>query len=63
MEEIWIERNTWADSEEKLVAAILRKAIPYVRSFTATSLDNLTVLDKNDFITFSKEIENANTHN
>lgn len=63
MQEIWHERNTWADSEEKLVAAILRKAIPHIKSFTASSLNDLTVLDKSDILTLSKEIENANTQN
>lgn len=57
MEEIWHERNTWADTEEKLIAATIRKSIEHVRTMTAVQLNDLTVLDKNDFITLSKELE------
>jgi hypothetical protein len=57
IEEVWHERNTWADTEEKLVAAIIRKTIEHVKTMTAQKLDNLTVLDKNDILRLSKEIE------
>jgi hypothetical protein len=58
MAEIWQERDTWADTEQKLVAAIIRKTILHVKTMTAQKLDNLTVLDKNDMLTLSKEVEN-----
>lgn len=58
MDSIWTERNTWADSEQKLVAAIIRKTMEYVKTMTATKLNHLTVLDKGDMMTLSKEVEN-----
>jgi hypothetical protein len=58
MDAIWHERNTWADTEQKLVAAIIRKTTEYVRTMTAQKMDNLTVLDKGDMMTLSKEVEN-----
>ncbi len=58
MDAIWNERNTWADSEQKLVAAIIRKTMEHVRTMTAQKLNNLTVLDKGDMMTLSKEVEN-----
>lgn len=58
MEEVWHERNTWADTEEKLVAAIIRKTIENSRIMVAAKMNNLTVIDKDDMMTLSKEIEN-----
>jgi hypothetical protein len=58
MDSIWQERNTWADSEQKLVAAIIRKTMEHVKTMTAQKLNNLTVLDKGDMMSLSKEIEN-----
>jgi DNA-binding protein H-NS len=58
MEQVWQERNTWADTEQKLVAAIIRKAMEHVKTMTAQKLNNLTVLDKGDMMTLSKELEN-----
>jgi hypothetical protein len=58
MDAIWNERNTWADSEQKLVAAIIRKTMEHVRTMTAQKMNNLTVLDKGDMMTLSKEVEN-----
>jgi hypothetical protein len=58
MDAIWNERNTWADSEQKLVAAIIRKTMEHVKTMTAQKLNNLTVLDKGDMMTLSKEVEN-----
>lgn len=58
MDAIWNERNTWADNEQKLVAAIIRKTMEHVKTMTAQKLNNLTVLDKGDMMTLSKEIEN-----
>jgi len=57
MDQIWHERDAWADTEEKLVAAIIRKTIDHVRTLTAAKLGNLSVIDKNDLIALSKEIE------
>ena len=58
MEQVWNERNTWADTEQKLVAAIIRKMLEHVKSMTAAKLNNLTVLDKSDMLALSKEVEN-----
>ncbi len=58
MEQVWNERNTWADTEQKLVAAIIRKAMEHVKTMTAAKLNNLTVIDKGDMMTLSKELEN-----
>jgi hypothetical protein len=57
MSEIWQERNNWANTEEKLVAAILRKTTEHVRTMTAQKLNNLSVLDKDDLMALSNEIE------
>ena len=58
MEQVWQERNTWANTEQKLVAAIIRKSLEHVKTMTASKLDNLTVLDRGDMMTLSKELEN-----
>jgi hypothetical protein len=58
MDAIYQERNTWADTEQKLVAAIIRKTMEHVRTMTAQKMNNLTVLDKGDMMTLSKEVEN-----
>jgi len=58
MDSIWNERNTWADTEQKLVAAVIRKTMEYVKTMTAAKMNNLTVLDKGDMMTLSKELEN-----
>jgi superfamily I DNA/RNA helicase len=58
MDAVWNERNTWADTENKLVAAILRKAIEQCRTLVASSQNNLTVIDKSDIMALSKELEN-----
>jgi len=58
MDAIYQERNTWADTEQKLVAAIIRKAMEHVKTMTASKMNNLTVLDKGDMMTLSKELEN-----
>jgi hypothetical protein len=58
MDSVWNERNTWADTEQKLVAAIIRKTMEHVKSMTAQKLNNLTVLDRSDMMTLSKEVEN-----
>jgi hypothetical protein len=58
MDSVWQERNTWADTETKLVAAVIRKTLEHVRTMTAQKLNNLTVIDKGDMMTLSKEVEN-----
>ena len=57
MDEIWHERNTWANTESKLTAAILRKVISHVKTYTASSMNNMQVIDRNDLITLSTELE------
>jgi hypothetical protein len=57
MDEIYHERNTWADTETKLTAAILRKAINHVRILTASKMSDLQVIDKNDLLLLTKELE------
>lgn len=57
MDDVWQERNTWADTEQKLVAAILRKVISHVKTYTASSMNNLQVIDTSDLLTLSKELE------
>lgn len=52
---IWEVRNEYADTEEKLVAAILRITAETIRSYTAQN--ELIVLDKNDMIELANEVE------
>lgn len=47
--------NQGADTEEKLVAAILSIAAEYVRSYTAQN--DLIVLDKNDLLQLAEELK------
>lgn len=54
---VWEARNNGADTEEQLVAAILRLAADGVRSYTAQN--QLIVLDKNDMIELANEIESV----
>ena len=55
MQQIWDARNAGADTEEKLVAAILKIAAWNTKSYTAQ--DNLIVLDKNDILELAEELE------
>lgn len=57
MQDVWNERNTWADTEQKLVAAIIRKTIGNCRTLVASKQNNLTVIDVSDMMSLSKEIE------
>jgi hypothetical protein len=57
MDQVWNERNTWADTENKLVAAMIRKLISHVKTYKASTMNNMEVIDKNDLITLSKELE------
>ncbi len=54
---VWDQRNhQGADTEEKLVAAILSLAAEYVKSYTAQN--DLIVLDKQDLLQLAEEIKN-----
>ena len=55
MQRIWELRNAGADTEEKLVAAILKVVAENTKSYTAQ--DNLIVLDKNDILELAEELE------
>jgi hypothetical protein len=56
MSAVWDQRNNQgADTEEKLVAAILSIAAEYVRSYTAQN--DLIVLDKNDLLQLAEELK------
>ena len=57
MADVWEERNTWANTEEKLVSAILRKVTLHVKTMTAQKLNNLSVIDKTDLLALSNELE------
>lgn len=56
MNEVWKIRNDGADTEEKLVAGILKTAAERVTFYK--SQNGMTVLDKSDLIKLSDEIEN-----
>jgi hypothetical protein len=51
---IWEARNAGADTEEKLVAAILSIATESVQSYNAQ--DGRIVLDKNDMLQLAEEL-------
>lgn len=57
MTEIWDERNAWANTEEKLVAAVIRKTLDHCKTFVAQKMNNMSVIDKNDLIALSNELE------
>jgi hypothetical protein len=54
MSAIWEQRNNGADTEEKLVAAILRTAAENVRSYNAQN--GIVVLDQNDMLQLAEEL-------
>jgi hypothetical protein len=56
MQRIWDSRNSGADTEEKLVSAILSLTGDYVRTYSAQN--NLQVLDRDDLNQLSNEISN-----
>jgi hypothetical protein len=56
MKSVWDCRNNQgADTEEKLVAAILQVAAETVRSYTAQN--NLQVLDRQDLLQLAQELQ------
>jgi hypothetical protein len=56
MQRVWDARNNGADTEEKLVSAILSLTGDYVRTYSAQN--NLIVLDREDLNQLSNEISN-----
>jgi hypothetical protein len=54
MSSIWEQRNNGADTEEKLVAAILKTAAENVRSYNAQN--GIVVLDQNDLLQLAEEL-------
>lgn len=54
MNAVWQHRNNGADTEEKLVAAILFIAAENIRSYNAQN--DLIVLDKNDLLQLVEEL-------
>lgn len=55
MNVIWEARNSGADTEEKLVSAILKIAAENVQFYNAQ--DGRIVLDKNDMLNLAQELE------
>lgn len=55
MSKVWELRNAGADTEEKLVAAILRVVAENTRSYTAQN--DMIVLDKNDILELAQELD------
>ena len=56
MDSIWESRNQGADTENKLVASILRIVSENVIDYTAQN-GGLIVLDKNDMVNLANQIE------
>ena len=54
MNTVWEHRNNGADTEEKLVAAILSLAAETVKYYNAQN--DMIVLDKNDLIQLAEEL-------
>lgn len=54
MNQIWEARNSGADTEEKLVAAILKVAAENIQFYNAQ--DGRIVLDKNDMLQLAEEL-------
>ena len=55
MNKIWDIRNDSADTEEKLIAAVLRITAETVQFYSAQ--DGRIVLDKNDMLQLAQELE------
>ena len=55
MNKIWELRNAGADTEEKLVAAILHLVAENTKSYTAQN--DLIVLDQKDLLELAEELE------
>jgi len=55
MSAIWEARNAGADTEEKLIAAVLRISAESIQFYNAQN--DLIVLDKNDMLQLAQELE------
>ena len=55
MSKVWELRNAGADTEEKLVAAILKVVAENTKSYTAQN--DMIVLDKNDILELAQELQ------
>ena len=55
MNAIWEARNNGANTEEKLVSAILKMIAENAKSYNAQN--DLIVLDKNDILELAQELE------
>jgi len=55
MNQIWEARNAGADTEEKLIAAVLRISAESIQFYNAQN--DLIVLDKNDMLQLAQELE------
>jgi len=54
MNAVWEHRNNGADTEEKLVSAILLTVAEMIKSYNAQN--DIVVLDKEDLIQLAKEL-------
>lgn len=54
MSAIWDARNSGADTEEKLVSAILRLVAEHTKSYTAQN--GIQVLDKEEIVKLAEEL-------
>ena len=55
MNAIWEARNSGADTEEKLIAAVLRITAETIQFYVAQN--DLIVLDKNDMLQLAQELD------
>ena len=58
MDAVWEARNNGADTEEKLVSAVLLTAANFVRTYSAQN--DLIVLDRNDLVQLAEELNELN---
>lgn len=54
MNAVWQHRNNGADTEEKLVAAILQLVVEHTTSYTAQN--GIQVLDKDEIVKLAEEL-------
>jgi hypothetical protein len=54
MNAVWQHRNNGADTEEKLVAAILQLVVEHTTSYTAQN--GIQVLDKEEIVKLAEEL-------
>ena len=58
MNAVWERRNNGADTEEKLVSAILEVTAETIRWYSAQN--DMVVLDKSDLLQLAKELNELN---